>query len=108
MMQKAYSLLDIKTGVYSLPFFFLHQAFAVRAVCDMVTNADNQVARYPFDFRLVRLGEFDDNVGLLLSTTHDDIGTVGALLQQYLPASVKDPSEMTSSEVVELRNASRS
>lgn len=108
MIQKAYCLLDTKTGVYSLPFFFLHQALAVRAVLDMANGHDNQVSRYPYDFRLVRVGEFDDNVGLLLSTTHDDIGTVGALVQQYVSSDrERDPSEMTSSEVISLREASR-
>lgn len=111
MILKAYSLLDTKTGTYSQPFFLLHQGYAVRAVLDMANGNDNQIGRYPFDFRLVRIGEFDDNVGLLMGATHEDIGTVGALVQQYMNSvstvPEADPSKMTSSEVIALREASR-
>lgn len=83
MIVKAFALLDIKTGIYSLPFFMAHSGQAIRAAMEMGLDSSIPVGRYPFDFRLVGLGEFDDGCGLLLSTAHNDFGTVGALLAQH-------------------------
>lgn len=104
MFLKAFAILDIKSGVYSQPFFVAHKAHAVRSAMDVGNDPSTTVGRYPFDFRLVCLGEFDDSVGLLVSTAHHDFGTIGSLLAQSdVQRLPKDPSEMTAGEVVELR-----
>lgn len=113
MFMKAFCLLDIKTGSYSQPFFFVHSGQAVRAAMDMAQDASTQVGRYPFDFRLVRIGEFDDSVGLLLSTTHEDLGTIGAIVgaADLRPKNIDvspDLSSMTAAEVVDFHERSKS
>lgn len=111
MFLKAFCLLDTKTGIYSQPFFFAHKGLALRAALEMGYDKNTQVGRYPYDFRLVGIGEFDDAVGVLYKTPHDDFGTIGGLLvSNELPRETEvapDPSEMTSAEVVALREASR-
>lgn len=106
MYLRAFCFLDIKTGCYSQPFFMLHNAAAVRAAMDVGNDLATSIGRHPFDFRLVRIGEFDDSVGFLLSVQHEDLGTVGSILAQAeLSRPAKNPSEMTASEVVELRQS---
>jgi len=106
MFLRAFCFLDVKTGFYSQPFFLVHNGAAVRAALDVGNDLNTSIGRHPYDFRLVRIGEFDDSVGLLLSGQHEDLGTVGALLAQAeLSRPVKQPSEMTAAEVVALRES---
>jgi len=102
MLLKAFSILDIKTGAYSSPFFVQYAGQALRAAVDLGHDINTTVGRYPFDFRLVRLGEFDDAVGLLLRGEHEDLGTIGSLLAAD-DLRRADPSKMTAAEVVALR-----
>jgi len=111
MFMKAFALLDVKTGIYSQPFFFVHKGLALRAAMEMGYDTSTQVGRYPHDFRLVGIGEFDDAVGVLFGGPHEDYGTIGGLLVsndvRRETETLTDPSEMTSSEVIALREASR-
>lgn len=109
MFLKAYCLLDQKTGIYSQPFFFVHNGLALRAATEMGYDQNTQVGRYPYDFRLVRVGEFDDSVGLLLSVAHEDLGTIGSLLAsaQVRREPDVDLSEMTASEVINYHEATK-
>lgn len=109
MFLKAFSFLDIKTGVYSAPFFVAHKAQAIRAAVEIGNDFNTQVGRHPHDFRLAHVGEFDDNVGRLTSTEPEDYGTVAGLCAQSAGLGLpgRDPSQMTSAEVVQLRQDER-
>lgn len=103
MMLKAFSLLDLKTGVYSQPFFFAHRAQATRAVVDMAQDLSTTVGRHPEDFCLYMVGEFDDTIGRLISYDHENHGSAASLLA----AAQKPPHLMTASEVVALHSQQR-
>jgi hypothetical protein len=64
MILRSFSLLDIKAGFYSPPFFMSHAAQATRAVAELASDNRNQVGRHPADFQLVELGTFDDATGV--------------------------------------------
>lgn len=113
MFLKAFALLDMKTGLYSQPFFFVHKGLAVRAAMEMGFDQSTTVGRYPYDFRLVHIGEYDDSIGLLSHGPHEDLGTIGSILaandmrrENQNPAP--DLAEMTASEVVQFHEASKS
>lgn len=65
MITHAFSLLDIKTGIYHPPFFFPHEALAVRAVVNLANDANTHISRNPLDFVLYHVGNFDDSTGVL-------------------------------------------
>lgn len=103
MMLKAFAILDIKTGVYHPPMFFAHKGLALRAVIDAGRDMNSMLGRHPHDFRLIMIGEFDDNVGIMIPhSVPEDFGTIGALLPRERMAD-----EMTAAEVVELRAQER-
>jgi len=81
MMYRVYSLLDLKTGHYSRPFFALHQADAIRDVIALAESGGNHVSRHPADFQLTNLGEFDDQSGLFSPAMPTVIGTVQSFAQ---------------------------
>lgn len=82
MILKVYSLVDRLTGVHSHPFYMAHDQHAVRAAIELAKDRSTQVGKYPHDFELVRLGEFDDVVGVFGNGHRFTFGLVSALVAQ--------------------------
>lgn len=66
---KVYSVYDEKALVYGLPTCFSTDGLALRAFADLVQNPNSNVHKYPGDFKLYRIGEFNDASGELISNT---------------------------------------
>jgi len=60
MITKAYSLFDVKAAVYGVPFFMHTRGLAIRAFTDLVNDPKSTPYKYPADFTLFEVGEFDD------------------------------------------------
>ena len=61
-----YSVVDAKTGVYAAPFVLLTDGQAMRSFIDSAKDEKSMFFAHPEDFSLVRLGDFDDSLGLLV------------------------------------------
>lgn len=70
MNLRMYSVFDVKAAAYAQPFFLVNDAVAVRACVDVLKDANHQWSAHPGDYRLVFVGEFDDQIGLLLSLSN--------------------------------------
>ena len=81
MEHKMFSLLDIKAGLYSPPFFMVSGAHAVRAVAELGADSSNLVGRHPSDFQLVQLGTWDDTTGQATTGVPLPLGLVANLVQ---------------------------
>ena len=51
---------DAKAEAYGRPIFVSAPGLAIRAFMDEVKNPDSQMGRYPSDFRLYQIAEYDD------------------------------------------------
>jgi hypothetical protein len=65
MIVKAYSFLDQKLGIFSMPFFCHMEGQAIRIASELATDVNTTVGRHPEDFSLYLVGEFNDNTGIL-------------------------------------------
>lgn len=74
MKLKAFSVFDVKADTYSAPFFFAATGLAVRAFKASVADRDSSLCKYPEDFKLVELGEFDDQTGVLTASVPSSLG----------------------------------
>lgn len=63
MILKMYSIYDIKGQLYAPPYFANNIGSATRMFDGACRDPNTQLAKYPEDFRLFELGEFDDNTG---------------------------------------------
>lgn len=70
----AFSILDVKSDVYSPPFFMQTVGQAMRAFKVTVNDQESQVGRFPEDFKLMRIGEFDGVRGLLTACEPTSLG----------------------------------
>lgn len=65
MRHKAFAVRDSKLGVFRPPFWTPHTGQALRSLQEAVNDHNTEVAKYPDDFQLFEVGEFDDETGLL-------------------------------------------
>lgn len=69
---KIFSLRDLKAGSYGQPFALANRAVAMRNLQDWSRNPESFIARYPSDFELYEVGEFDPATGTLLPNNMPD------------------------------------
>lgn len=67
MKQKVYSIFDEKAKAYARPFYFNHHGEALRAFESVVTGKESDISKFPGDYKLYHLGEFDNLSGKFVS-----------------------------------------
>lgn len=56
----AYTLHDVKALTYSPPFFTTNDNVARRMLSDLVADTNTSVGRHPADYKLYKIGTFDE------------------------------------------------
>lgn len=63
MLLKMYTIRDTKGDMYHNPFFNKTHGEAERNFRELVNDEKSMISKYPDDYDLYYLGEFDDNTG---------------------------------------------
>lgn len=63
MVLKIYGIRDTKTEIFNNPFFNHSHGEAERNFTDLVNDPQSQVNRYPEDFDLYFMGEYETKTG---------------------------------------------
>lgn len=74
MTHRIFAIYDIKSELFSTPFFMTTAGEAVRAFKDLVNNGDTTIARHPGDYRLMSLGTWDNAKGSIETSQQDSFG----------------------------------
>ncbi len=69
MIHQAFTIYDSKAAIYSPPFFQGSRGLAIRMFTDAAKDPKTTISRYPLDFTLFYLGEYDDCSGLMIPDT---------------------------------------
>lgn len=64
-MLKLFTVYDSKTETYLRPFCLLTKGEAIRGFSETSNDPQSQICKYPADFTLFELGEFDDQTATL-------------------------------------------
>lgn len=76
MKTKAFSVYDVKAKFYGKPVYQRNAAEAIRAFETECNAPESQLCKYPQDFVLFEIGEYDDETGILTSeTAHISLGS---------------------------------
>jgi hypothetical protein len=62
-MQKLYTLYDCKSETYAAPILHRARGEALRAFSDGINSPGHTLNKYPEDFTLFEIGEWDDQTG---------------------------------------------
>lgn len=60
MIINVYSFFDVKSQAYTRPFYMAHDGLAHRAFSEVIADKETAPGKYPCDFSLYKVGEFDD------------------------------------------------
>lgn len=69
-MQKIniFAIFDKKAVSYLAPFYFPQKGQAIRAFEDSINDTNSVFNKHPEDYALYKLGEYDDQSGIIKST----------------------------------------
>lgn len=87
MKVKMFSVYDKKAAYYGTPFCFPRRELAERAFSDLVNDPKSSLFNHAEDFTLHYIGEFDDDLGLIVSVSPEPI-VVGASVKRFRSAVV--------------------
>lgn len=79
MIQKIFSIYDIKAGAYLNPFFMSSKGLAIRAFTDLVNDQTTQFNKHSEDYTLFEIGEFDDQSATI--DTHKTPEPIGKAIE---------------------------
>lgn len=65
MKHRVYSLLDVKARTYGALVVAANDGHCIRGLREAVPGSGSQLEKYPEDFHLMYLGEFDYETGVL-------------------------------------------
>ncbi len=65
MKQSLYSIFDIKAKVYARPFVQINDDVAKRAFEGAVNTPETDLNKYPHDYALVKLADYEDTTGTI-------------------------------------------
>lgn len=86
-MLSMYSIFDSRSGIYNSPFVAFSDGDASRAVIRQARNPESQIAQFPEDYVLYRIGSFDERTGLLTQVTPETVARISTLVA--IPESQK-------------------
>jgi hypothetical protein len=90
MKLKVFTIYDAKAEAYLQPFFLSTKGQAIRSITEALANTEHQFAKYPQDFTLFELGEYDDSNGQMLP--HQAPLSLGNLLEFNSPQKLQTPT----------------
>lgn len=65
-----YSIYDLKTLAYSPPFMSHANGDAIRSFQELINDGQSMPSKYPADFYLVKLADFDERTGVIVPADH--------------------------------------
>jgi len=60
VVKKLYSVKDVKSGLFNAPLMFVTKGEAIRGFSQAANDKGTMVGKYPEDFALYELGEFNE------------------------------------------------
>jgi len=63
MKLQIFSVYDIKAQIFSRPMYLTHKGEAIRAFQDTVKDQNTMIAKHSEDYKLYKLGTFDETTG---------------------------------------------
>lgn len=65
MINKVFAIRDTKAEAFMQPFFTPAAGIAIRMFTDLVNDGKSTAFKYPDDFVLFEIGQFDDATGVI-------------------------------------------
>lgn len=92
---KVYAVRDKRTNEYQQPVVFPHVAEVVRFFEDICRNQQSHLAKWPLDYQLDQLGEYEPKTGTF-KNEWKEVCQILDLIPQEKRSEVKEPTHLVS------------
>lgn len=75
MKQHIFCVMDTKTNYFNLPFFQPTVPSGQRLFRNLASDGQSLISRFPADFVLFQIGEFDDELGVVTPCNPINLGS---------------------------------
>lgn len=98
MVLQIFSMYDKKSKIYQPPLYGHNAGHAMRTFTDVITQQKLLCSKYPEDFSIWMVGEWDDKLGRLLCLDHPTLvcevaDLLPATMEQMVRATVPENGE---------------
>lgn len=93
MKIKVYALFDMKAAFFGNPFFCQSHGEAIRTCMDAASDMRSTIARYPADFMLHCIGEYDNETARLEPSLPEAIGSIASMLPRQVPLPLEQAAD---------------
>lgn len=83
MKLNIYALFDSKALAFQRPFFVQTDGVAKRAIFESAQDRNSELHKYPTDYALFYIGEYDDQTGELIGMGPRNLGLVSSVIESY-------------------------
>lgn len=66
MILKVFAVYDEKAEIFAQPFFMANKGTALRAMSNVFAKPEHEFTKFPQDYTIYELGEYDDSNGRML------------------------------------------
>lgn len=73
MKLQVFSLYDEKAKAFNTPQYMAHKGEAIRALQTTLDQKESMIAKYPADYSLFKLGDFETNTGEIIGITPPEL-----------------------------------
>lgn len=85
MILRAFCFYDSKAQCFYTPFFLHYPGQAMRVAIDTAGDMNTTLSRYPEDFHLYQIGEWDDHTAALTPHAPISLGSVASFISKPKP-----------------------
>lgn len=86
MILKLMTIYDAKSEVYDRPWLAKTRGEAVRSFTEAASDPKTLIHKYPSDFSLIEIGEWDDTKGVaLMAKAHHNLGNGVDFIKKDVP-----------------------
>lgn len=82
MIQQVFSIFDAKAKAFGQPFFAFNGSVAMRTVAAVARDGQSLVSKFPEDYQLYHIGQFNDETALLEAVSPTVVCAVVSLTER--------------------------
>lgn len=82
MKLKLFTIKDLITSEHNTLFTALNEGVARRSVRDVTANSSHPTSKYPNDFELWEVGEYDSDTGVAVANVSRRVGSIAQIVPQ--------------------------
>ena len=83
MLTNVYSVYDVTSETFGSPFLLLTDGLAMRSFYEAAINTQTEISKYPDEYVLYNIGQYDDDTGLMVPKEPKRLNTASHAIKVF-------------------------